>query len=151
DAAGVRVQMDGQPLADDALTRAVRVNPGAHVMRYELGRVVEESILLREGEGVRVLEVSFAAPAAERRDRPRRPAPAVYAFGAAAAVAFGVFGYFGVTAGSDYRRLEHDCAPHCPESDVSSVRTRLVVADVALIAGVLFLGGAAAALLLGRH
>jgi hypothetical protein len=146
DQPGVKVTMDATPLPDEVLARAVRVNPGKHAFRYELEGFtpITEDTLLREGEGVRVLEVAFTPPPKARAEERRTVSPAVYALGTTAAVGFALFGYFGLSASGDYRRLERDCAPHCAQSDVSSVHTRLIVADVALLAGILSVGGAAA-------
>jgi hypothetical protein len=60
-------------------------------------------------------------------------------FGGLGVVALGVFGYFGLRGMADADHLRSTCVPACQSSDVADVRTKLVVADVALGVGVVSL------------
>jgi hypothetical protein len=157
DVANVHVSVDGARASDDIATSAVRLDPGEHTLRYEHAgyRSVDERVVLREGEGLRVLRVTLARDGATAPVRttlpstppapagPRSLSPFVYVLGGAAVVAAGVFTYFGLSGASQYRHLEGTCAPHCSSSDMDGVRGRFLVADVALVTGLLALGGAA--------
>jgi hypothetical protein len=71
-------------------------------------------------------------PAAHRRRVP----VSTWAFAGVAVVGFGSFGWFwwkGVDRATD---LRDSCAPSCSHDDVSSARTRFVIADVALGVGI---------------
>lgn len=152
DLTAVRVSLDGVAIANENAARAVRANPGAHTIRCEVDgyEPVNEQVLLREGEGVRVVGVTLerkAGPSPAPSTSGRIP-PLAYVLGGTSLVALGLFAYFGASGASEYRRLESECAPRCSSSDISDVKTRFVVADVSLVVGILAAGGAAALVLL---
>jgi hypothetical protein len=62
--------------------------------------------------------------------------------GAVALVSFGVGAGFGISASSDYHRLEESCAPNCEDAKTRSVSRKLLVADIALVTGAVALGAA---------
>jgi hypothetical protein len=66
DVAGLTVLLDGQPLAGAAAGRAVTLDPGAHVFRFEVpgAAPVETRYVIKEGEKNRILHVTFAPSAA---------------------------------------------------------------------------------------
>jgi hypothetical protein len=154
DVRDVVVTLDGARLPPTATTAAFAVNPGSHSLRCEAPGHAEvtEEIVLRDGERLRVVSVILKSNELRRTDPPPAPAgeqrrglPAVpIALGVTSIVAFGVFGYFGATGASDYGKLDKSCAPGCAGDQVDDVRTKFVVADVALVAGIV-LGVAAAA------
>src|SRR5262249_37200287 len=90
----VRVYLDGLRLLDRLDGRSVPVDPGAHTFRYVADGygAVEESVVVREGERQRVLQVQLALA-----QESARPVPA-FALAGIAAVALGVGAYFGVRA-----------------------------------------------------
>jgi hypothetical protein len=156
DIPGATVSLDGAPLPATVTSSAVAVNPGAHVMRYAAAgyEPVEESVVLREGEPLRVLAGTL------RRSRigPLPPGPPGPAPGPARTVpilplvlagtsllALSVFAYTGLSGASDYRRLEKECSPRCSSTDIDGVRSHFLVADVALVVAVVT-GGAAVTL-----
>ncbi len=161
DLTNVRVTVDGKKAPDGISSSAVRLNPGEHVLRYELDgyRAAEEKAVLREGEGLRVLRVTLAhdapflaptpAPVSAAPLPGRAVSPFVFVLGGAAIVAAGFFTYFGLSGAAEYRRLEGQCAPHCASSDLDGVRSRFLVADVALVTSLVSLGGAAAVFFFG--
>jgi hypothetical protein len=162
DIVGLGVWMDGAPLSENVTSSAVFVNPGTYTLRYTATGYlpVEESTILREGEPVRVLAVTLRrvsprTEAAAARDTASptatRPLPAFpLALGAASVVALTVFGYYAIKGASEYRRLERDCSPRCATSELDGVRSTFLVADVAVIAGLVTGAGAATLWFVGR-
>lgn len=154
DVGGVVVTLDGAALPATVTSTAYAVDPGPHRLRAEApGREpASEDVILREGEPLRVL--SLVLPAAEsagaHRDGSRhgdRPFPVVpVVLGATSLVALGAFAFFGATGASDYRGLERTCAPDCASARADGVRTKFLIADVALVVAVVS-GVAAGALL----
>jgi hypothetical protein len=67
---------------------------------------------------------------------------AAYALGGVGVAALGVFTYFGLRARHDSDSLHDKCAPGCAHDDVTALKTKLVVADVALGVGVVSLAAA---------
>jgi hypothetical protein len=64
---------------------------------------------------------------------PSRPVPPLsYVFGAVALAGVAGFAGFGLSGLEDYNSLDSSCRPGCPSSDVDSVRTKLILADVSL-------------------
>jgi hypothetical protein len=153
DVANVRATIDGVALPASIGVTAVRVDPGPHVMRYEAEGFppVDDRVVLREGEGVRVLAVTFHAEDKEttRGATGVKPTTLTWVLGGVAVVSLGVFAGFGIKGVSDYRRLERDCSPRCSQAELDGVRDTFVVADVGLFVGLLAAGGATATLLLG--
>ena len=150
DLAGLIVSMDGALLPEGVTSSAVPVNPGAHAMRYAAAgyEPIEESVVLREGEPLRVLSVTLRRSDAPPRKRPPAEAAArglpvlPIVLGATSVIALSIFGYSAIKGASDYRRLDRDCGPRCPSSEIDGVRSTFLVADVALVVG-LVTGGAA--------
>ncbi len=170
DVTGGRLLLDGAIVAESNEARAIRVDPGPHALRYEATGFdpASEQLVLREGEGVRVVTLHLVRPAPAARDpapppttspapllsppplaSEKKPAgraisPAVYALGGVSLAALGAFAYLGLTGASEYRDLDRQCAPHCADAQISAVRTRFLVADIALVVSLLSAGGAAA-------
>lgn len=151
DIAGVTVSLDGAPLHDGITSSAVAVNPGGHIMRYAAPgyEPVEESVVLREGEPLRVLKATLrrsgspVAKPAKPAALPPRPFPIVpVLLGGASLVALSIFAYSGLTGAADYRSLEKDCGPRCSTRQIDGVRSMFLVADVELVVGIVT-GGAA--------
>jgi len=140
DVRDVTVTLDGERLPASVTSRAVHVDPGPHVLRCESRgyESVAEELVLREGEPLRVVNVTLksSAPVALTHDEPRRLPVGPLVLGATSLVALGVFAVVGATAASDYRTLERECAPRCPSERIDGIETRFFVADVALVAGI---------------
>lgn len=136
DISGFTALLDGASLSPDAAAKAMPADPGNHVLeiRAAAHEPAKVEIVLREGEGVRVVTVKLRRVESARADAPkRRKLPVVPLVLAGTAVAaLGVFGYFGLKGGSDYRALERTCAPSCTTGQIDDVRSTLIVADVAL-------------------
>ena len=143
DVTGVVVTLDGVKLPATVTSTAYAVDPGPHRVRAEApGRApASEDVDHREGEPLRVL--SLVLPAATSDAAPAKATPAARTFpvvpvvlGATSVLALGAFAFFGTTGASDYRRLERECAPDCPSDRTDGVRTKLFVADVALVVAI---------------
>lgn len=157
DTAEVKVTLDGAPFLARLEGQATAIDPGAHVLRFErAGRpVVEQNVILREGERRRAITVSFApSPSLGRKDEPLAPAApaagaglarpvAVAALGGLALASGVTFAVLGLGATSDAESLRATCAPACAVSDVDAVRRKEIGANVALGVGVLAAGAAA--------
>jgi hypothetical protein len=148
DVVAVRVSVDGRVVADRLEGTPIRVDPGAHRLRFEVaaGEVVEEQVLVVEGAHDRKVDVSFTSrlDAAGRSlpepatPIPSRPVPAgvwvLGAIGAGGLIAFGVLEGVGWSA---YTKLRDGCAKtaSCDRADVDRARFEFVGAAVSLGVG----------------
>jgi hypothetical protein len=152
DATDVRVVVDGVPFLDRLDGRAKPVDPGPHTLRFEMSGAdpIEQTVVVREGEKMRVVDAAFTTPSHAARSEshdeaagaPRRfPWPAAIVAGAGV-VAIGAFAYLGLTGLSDFHSLQDRCGGtgSCKQADVDPVRTKLWVADGLGAAGVVALG-----------
>jgi len=160
DAAGLSVILDGQPLPEAAVGRAVALDPGEHAFRFEVpgAAPVEARTVIREGEKNRVVRVTFTAlapvppatrppvlprglPPAPGEARTRRPVPtSAFVVGGFALAGFGGFAY---TGGSGLGQLDHlrsTCAPSCDPSLVESARREILVGDILGLAALVAAG-----------
>jgi hypothetical protein len=162
DLVDVRVRIDGAALLSKLDGTPTLVDPGPHVLRFEAegAPAVERQVVVHSGEKSRLITVQLAAPAAEGAtrsaagDSPRpastdsppveppqpdsAPRIAAWIFGGIALAAFGTEAYFGVSGLSDRSNIEgRPCAQTgtCAQSDVDAIRTKFIVADVALGTG----------------
>jgi hypothetical protein len=159
----VRVVVDGAVMAERLDGRAFDIDPGPHNVRYEYGDdVIEERVVIREGERNRKLSVSFAKdkegarPALgatpsggtsssggtpERDQTPtERPVPALtYAFAGLGVVGLGTFAFFALKGKSDEDKLKSDCSPNCAKGDVDDLKTKFLIGDVGLGVGIVSL------------
>ncbi len=142
DVLGARVIVDGAPLEGALSGRAVSLDPGEHAFRVEAGvRVVEQRIVVRQGEHNRLILLRFPADTAPSRGS----VPA-------GAWILGGVGAVGVTTGvllwalgrSEHGTLVATCgATHsCDEAAVDRARTKLVVGDIVFGVGLASVGAA---------
>jgi hypothetical protein len=148
----VRVLIDGKLAAETLDGKPIAVNPGPHVLLFEPsdGPAREENVIAREGERDRLISVELGPPLAasvvpapqgpSEVRRPLLPA-ASWILGGVGVVALGSFAYFGLTGQSQKNDLQNSCASAqtCAPSDVSSMHTKLIVADVSLGVGIVAL------------
>lgn len=157
DLVDVRVEVDGTPRAPRIDGIAMPIDPGPHVFRFVYeDRIFEETIVVREGEKGRLLTVTLTRP----ETAPSRPLvdpikepnneqtpsrAAFYVTAGAGVAALATSGIFGLLGLSDYSRVQDSCGASrsCSSSDLSSTRTKFLVADVALGIGVISLATAA--------
>jgi hypothetical protein len=156
----VTVFVDGERVAEPIEDHPVPVDPGPHDVRCELGgRSVERHVVVPEGNKAFPLLADFRTPASQSAPLPRAPSPPApanggtpppprpgwparippltVALGGVTVAGLALFAGFGLAGNS-----AESCAPSCTPSQVSSVRTDFVVADVSL-AVALASGGAA--------
>lgn len=151
----VRVLVDDEPLLETLSGKAVEVDPGQHLFRYELAGAepIEEHMVIREGEKNRKLSVSFfkpPPPSETPTPTPTTPQPppsgspvGPIVLGSVGVIGVGVFATLAILGTKRKGELESSCAPRCAHADVSSVRNELVAGDIALGVGVVSLGAAA--------
>jgi len=149
----VHVSFDGTPLRDRIDGKAVTVDPGRHVLRFEAPAraPVQVEVIIHEGDKNRVVEASF--PNAE----PKRAAPPVvqsapaseahsrvvpYALLGVGALGVAGFASFALLGNSDKHELERTCSPNCAASEANAVHTKYVIADVSLAIGSVAIGAA---------
>jgi hypothetical protein len=154
DLEGVQVKLDDKLMVDHLDGRAIDVDPGAHVFRFEGSSMVpaDVHIVLGEGEKARSVLATMRRPGlSQEPDRARppqrseydRPIPwPAFLFGGIGTAGLVSFGYFGLSGRAESMNLE-SCGRSCSPSDVSATREKLVLADVSLGISVLALAAAA--------
>lgn len=161
DLVDVRVLLDGEPLVDGLDGKAVAVDPGSHVVRFERGGAapIERSVVVREGEQARVVTASWRrapspAPATpspgEAEDPSSGPPVATWIFGGVGVAGLATFTALGLAGLQKRSALERDCYGACDASRVEAVKRQFVAADIALGIGALSLGVATVLLLTSR-
>lgn len=142
DLAQVSVDLDGKPLASGLDGSAIPVDPGEHQLTFRAadGRVRQYRIVARENEKGRRVVAEFAPKGADAPgDAPpgARVPPLAYVLGGVGVAALGSFAYFGLRG-----RSTEDCAPECSRSEVDSMRSQYLAADISLGVAVASLGAA---------
>jgi hypothetical protein len=150
-----QVDVDGTPVTD--LSKAYKVNPGRHVVRVRVDQFEpkEETVVLPEGQRMRLLQFEFSSPKPEVTPGPvegaaapppavmERPTPVIVypllGLGVAGLGAFGVFTFLGKGEQDD---LESKCAPSCTDSDLKSMKNYYLIGDISAGVGAAALIGA---------
>jgi hypothetical protein len=148
-----QVEVDGAPVGD--LSKAHRVNPGRHVVRIQVPNFEprEETVVLPEGQRMRLVEFSFESPrpepAATAALAPppapvyERPTPIlVYPLMGLGVAGLGSFGVFSILGKSEQSKLEDECAPSCTDSEIESMKRYFLIADISAGVGAAALIGA---------
>lgn len=151
--AGARVSLDGKP--EVAVSSApIELDPGAHQLRveaegHEAGRASFDAIAGKKGMRVevRLTRIKAAAPASEPTAKPAPPTatarqiPTDTWVWLGLGVAFvGGGTYFALSTRQRHDDLASSCRPTCPHDDVSSLRTRALIADVGFGLGAVLVG-----------
>jgi hypothetical protein len=151
DVANVQVFVDDKLVAERLTGAALDLDPGEHRFRFESPPwpALNRTILVSEGVKGRVIDIELApappAPASQASVQPSPPPPLPpvvdhhprafnYALGGVALASLGTFAVAGTWALIQRHELQEDCAPFCSADQVSSVSTKLLIADVALAA-----------------
>lgn len=151
--AGARVSLDGKPeMAPSSV--AIELDPGAHQLRveaegYEAGRASFEAIAGKKGVRVEIRLARIKAVAPTAPPTPPPPAPTattrqiptdawVWLGLGAAFVGGGT--YFALSTRQRHDDLASSCRPTCPHDEVSSLRTRALIADVGFGLGAVLVG-----------
>jgi hypothetical protein len=147
DVADVELSLDGAPLEDTSRVRGLLVDPGVHVLKVSArsSAPVERTIVVAMNDHERTVEIVMAPPS--RRAPVEAPAPPdrrflVYALGGLGLALLGASAVAGLSTLSEYRGVETRCGGACASEDVSSIRTRGLVTDVLLGAGLVTLAAA---------
>jgi hypothetical protein len=157
----VTISVDGEPLVAQVDGRPVEVDPGSHVFAFSSAQYSTKtvSLVVRAGEKNRLVTVQVERPqktdhAAPPDSQPARPVPVLsLVLAGVGIVAIGAGAFVALGARSDLSDLESaPCASTrtCEESDVDSVRTRLVVGDAFFATGAVAIGVAAVLWLTSR-
>jgi hypothetical protein len=151
----VKVSADGRPLVSKLDGHAVAMNGGPHTLRFQGpdGAVVEQQVLVNEGEKAQAVAVVLPAPGSH----PAGPAgPAMHSspwktvgwvLGGAGVVGLGVGGVFGVLTLMDKSAAHCDANNACDPGTLGGIKGRALVSDVGWIAGAVLLAGGAALVL----
>jgi hypothetical protein len=154
DVVGAALKVDGQPVALDG--QPLEVDPGPHELSANaLGLSTGMQVVAVENEANRQIELVLRTPSAQgptaggdfasEREPARLPEPRSrvpgYVLGGVGVAAAASFAYFAITGHSGFSQLEQ-CKPNCSRSDVRDVRTKYVLADVALGVSVVALASA---------
>jgi hypothetical protein len=142
DRTDARLWIDDDPRTETDRARAIPLDPGSHVVRFEVPGAPPQSrtVVLREGDKRRAVDVVFpralssGAPTKEA-ERPRaststRTPTMAYVSGGVGLTALAVFGTFAIVGAVD--RARSDCGSGCAAADAERVRTELLIADVGL-------------------
>lgn len=153
-AAEFDVQVDGASVSDH--TKAHRVNPGRHVVRVQVPNFEpkEETLVLPEGQRMRLVAFSFDSPRAEPSQVPgplppaeeplmERPTPIlVYPLLGVGVAGLGSFGVFSLLGRSEESELEKTCAPGCTSTQLESMKRYYLIGDISAGVGAAALVGA---------
>jgi hypothetical protein len=149
----VRVFVDDTLLADNLGVRALPVDPGKHVFRFESADhgSTEVEVVVREGEKNKSVNASFAPkdagpklPPSETPPEiePDRPVPAAFwvlgAVGIAGVINGVVFESLGLVKASELDA----CKPGCATDDVDEMTRNFIIGDVSIAAGAVSLAAA---------
>ena len=136
------VTVDGAPLEGALSGRAIPFDPGEHALRIEAGdRVVEQRIVIRQGEHDRLITLNFAADAAPSS----RPIPTgAWILGGAGVAALTTGAALWAVGRSERSTLYSTCgiSHTCDASSIDAARTKLVAGDIVFGVGVVAVGAA---------
>ena len=159
DAIDARVLVDGVVVEGALEGKALVVDPGAHVARFERtgSAPVEVKFVAREGEKNRTIAAAFvlprvvsnpSAPSIKEEGRGWPVVPIVLGGVGLAAIGGGVF--MRMSAAADADRMQGSCAPNCDSSERDALSDRLVISNVALGVGAVALTASAITWLIAR-
>ncbi len=154
DATDAKVILDGERLASGLDGRAVPVDPGPHVARFERPGAghVEVKVVAREGEKNRLVTGTFVVSGSSSKPIKGEGSHFPYvpvAFAATGALALGGAFLMHLDMTDKANELGTTCAPHCPPSDRDALSDRLVLRNVSLVVGIGALAVAAVTYVVG--
>lgn len=155
----VRVLLDGVSVGDQLPSSPIKVDPGAHKLRFEAEGLepIEIEVSLQKGEKAREVLADFSK---QKKAEPSTPAAhaetghrvqvtrdetpvLVYVLGGVGVLGVASFAYFGTTGKSEEDELADTCAPNCSQSKVDAAHQKMLIADISLGVGAVALGAAA--------
>jgi hypothetical protein len=143
DVPAARITVDGRPVAEGM---SITIDPGSHVVAASAENYESASttFVAREGEKNRTLQLRLTAKAhATPAPVPRPVQPITWLTGGLSLAGLASFAIFGSLGRAEAQKLRDSCAPGCSESQRDSAHTLYLVADISLIAAVVF-GGVSA-------
>lgn len=146
-ASDVSVMVDGQVVLERLTGTATSLDPGQHTVVYTWpdGHQQTQSLVLQIGQRDMVLTLRREPGPSAVDEAPREPAPSrsvptlAYVLGGVGVAALGTFAGFALAGRSTESELDR-CKPHCTRDKVDAMRSRYLVADIALAVGVVSLG-----------
>jgi hypothetical protein len=152
DLTAVDVSVDGHPFTKVLDGKPIPIDPGEYEFVFSVpGREpVRRSLVVGTGDKYRQVQVAFpasrplvrSAPIASSSVAVDTPATArgvptmSYVLGGVGIAGIGTFVGLRIVGNNDFDSLKQRCAPSCTESDVSSVRQKFLLSNVALGVGV---------------
>jgi hypothetical protein len=167
DTTDVSAILDGAPVEGTLDGRAVPIDPGPHVARFERpgSGAVEVRVVVREGEKNRLVTGVFVVSGGrgpgttggltnagqfDKQDKPDKLALYVpIALAATGVLALGAALFIHVDMTGDASDLHDACAPRCPQADRDALSDQLVLRNVALGIGLGALAVAAVTYVVG--
>jgi hypothetical protein len=136
DLSDARVLLDGRAIDRALAGRAHAVDPGSHTFRFVADGMVpvEIKVVLREGEKDRSVDAKMGPAPSTTRSGAKRPL-AAFLVGGVGLLAMGAGAAYFLSAKGDVDKLRRDCAPYCAQADVDEARTKVRIADVLGIIG----------------
>lgn len=158
----VSVSMDGASVATQLDGKPVEINPGLHTFVFERPGTapVEKKVIIAAHAKSQVILAEWTTPPQNSRSVAThaggevstpmvRPIPPLaYVLAGTSVAAFGAFAVLGITGDTTKNDLQSTCRPSCSSSDVNSLETRFVAADIAAGVGALAAVGAITVFLL---
>jgi hypothetical protein len=151
------VTADGKRVEEWTRGESLRVDPGEHQFRFELGDLppVVQNLLLAEGMRYRIVSAEFtsetrpaATPATPTTEFPATSSASpsrsssgrvpvlVYPLLGLGVVGAGGFAVFGMLGKSKQSDLENTCKPNCTDSNLRPMKTSYLIGDISLGVGV---------------
>jgi hypothetical protein len=151
DQADVRVLADGELLAEKLDGRAIAIDPGPRRLRFEHKHFppIEQTIVVREGEKARPIDVVFG-PAPAPPPPPEPPGEVLHfpvgwwILVGVAGASVGMVGYFGFHAKEEVDEMRSTCAPNCDPDRVDAARREALIANISIGVGFAAMLGASA-------
>jgi len=146
------VTSDGKRVDEWTRGEALRLDPGEHQFKAELGDYapIVRKVLLAEGMRFRVITIDFKSASLQKapstppavvapepaQPQARRLSPLFIPLLAAGGVGLGGFGVFALVGKSKQHNLENTCRPNCTQDDLGGMKTAYLLGDISLGIGV---------------
>jgi len=150
DLVDVRVTVDGEALVAQIDGKAVAVDPGVRVFRFDAPgeEPVEKRIVIHAAAKNRAISIQFAAEESDTagagvvaadQDEGGGPSPAAYVFGGIGLIGLGAFTYFGTQFDGKLDDMDA-CKPNCTQAEADDASKTRTMAFVSAGVGVVSLG-----------
>jgi hypothetical protein len=150
----VKVSVDGEHVLGTEQGKAVALDPGPHVVRFERAssKPFETKILLRTGEHNRPILATLEdkpreevgtkplGPSSSERSPTEQVPTATWILGGVGLAGIGSFALFGILGMNEKSDLTQRCGQQCTDAEILGLKTKYVVADVSLGIGLVALG-----------